>query len=111
MIFFSVSPLFGNLPGSWGDSVSDGDGGGGGILRSKLPGSGGKITPEFGTCGMIVCIFGAGVSRVRDGVFGGGGAVNEGDGGGRGEKNPGGGIPGGKAGKLITEGSGGRGRG
>jgi len=110
MIFLSVSPSSSATgPGSWGGSVSDGDGDGGGILRSKLLGSGGKITPEFGSCGMTVCICGAGVLRVRGGVVGGGGAVNEGEGRGRGEKNPGGGIPGGMAGKLMTEGSGGKG--
>lgn len=108
MIFLSVSASSSEAsPGIWGGSVSDGDGGGGGIIGSKLPGSGGKITPEFGCCGMTVCMLGAGVLRFGGGVWGGGGSVSEGDGRGRGEKNPGGGIPGGIAGKLMIEGSGG----
>ena len=44
---------------------------------------------------------------VGDGVFSGGGVGNEGDGRGRVEKNPGGGIPGGRAGKLMVPGAGG----
>jgi hypothetical protein len=84
------------------ESPSDGDGGGGGIIGSKTMSGG-----DGGCCGMIICCFCGGVLRVGDEVFGGGGAVNEGEGRGRGEKNPGGGIPGGIAGKLMTEGSGG----
>ncbi len=54
-----------------------------------------------------------GALNVGDGFFGGGGAVGAVKGGrgavGRGEKNPGGGIPGGRAGKLIAGGAGGKG--
>jgi hypothetical protein len=57
---------------------------------------------------MTICGCCGGVLRVGDGV-GGGGAVKEGDGRGRRAKNSGGGIPGGIAGKLMTEGSGGKG--
>ena len=60
---------------------------------------------------MVVGILRLGALRVGDGgAVGGGGAVKEGRGEvGRGEKNPGGGIPGGRAGKLISEGAGGKG--
>lgn len=47
---------------------------------------------------------------IGDGGFlGSGGGVKEGRGEGGREKNPGGGIPGGRAGKLIGEGAGGKG--
>ncbi len=75
MIFLSVSASSSDwLPGSWGTSVSDG---GGGILRSKLPGKGGKSKPLGGTGGMIVGVVGCdGVLTVGDdGVLGGGGDV------------------------------------
>lgn len=111
MIFLSVSASSSEPPGSWGVSGSDG---GGGILRSKLPGNGGKSKPLGGTGGMIVGVVGCeGVLTVGDGVLGGGGAVGAVKGGrgegGRGEKNPGGGIPGGMAGKLMVSGAGGKG--
>lgn len=64
-----------------------------------------------GAGGMKVGVF-RGVGRFGDGVLGGGGADNPAKGargaGGRGEKNPGGGIPGGWAGKR-TSGAGGKG--
>ena len=54
-----------------------------------------------------------GVGRFWDGVLGGGGADNPAVGargaGGRGKKNPGGGIPGGRAGRLMAPGAGGKG--
>lgn len=69
--------------------------------------------PPGGAGGMKVGVFREGVGRVEDGVLGGGGpdvAVNGGRGaGGRGEKNPGGGIPGGRAGRLMAPGAGGKG--
>jgi len=81
-------------------------------LRSKLPGNGGKITLPGGSGGRIVGVVGKGLLRVGAGVVGGGGAVGAVKGpkeGGRGEKNPGGGIPGGRAGKLMVGGAGGKG--
>ncbi len=76
-------------------------------------GGGGKGSLEFGD-GLKSRGFGeGGVLRLGDGGFGGGAAVGAGEGGrggsGRGEKNPGGGIPGGRAGKLIVGGAGGKG--
>ena len=73
MIFLSVSASSSEaLPGSWGTSVKDG---GGGILRSKLPGKGGKIKPLGGTGGTKVGVGWEGALNVGDGVFGGGGAA------------------------------------
>lgn len=113
MIFLSVSASSSEgPPGSWGASVSDG---GGGILRSKLPGNGGKITLPGGNGGRIVGVVGEGILKVGAGVLGSGGAVGAVGAvkgsreGGRGEKNPGGGIPGGMAGKLMLGGAGGKG--
>jgi len=73
MIFLSVSASSSEAsPGSWGTSFSDG---GGGILRSKLPGKGGKRKPLGGTGGMKVGVCWEGALIVGDGVLGGGGAV------------------------------------
>ena len=59
---------------------------------------------------MKVGVFRDGGRRFWDGVLGGAVAVEGGRGpGGRGEKNPGGGIPGGRAGRLIAPGAGGNG--
>jgi hypothetical protein len=102
MILWSASGSYGSTPENRGGSVSGDDGGGGGI------GFGSKVT-NGGVSGMTVSIFGAGVLGGGDGVFSGGGVGNEGDGEGEKEKNSGGGIPGGMAGKLMTEGSGGKG--
>lgn len=66
--------------------------------------------PPSGAGGTKVGVFRDGVGRVEDGVLGGAVAVNGGRGaGGRGEKNPGGGIPGGRAGRLMAPGAGGKG--
>ena len=60
---------------------------------------------------MKVGVVWEGALTVGDGFFGGGGAVGAVKGGrgagGRGEKKPGGGIPGGRAGKLMALGAGG----
>ena len=65
-----------------------------------------------GAGGMKVGVF-RGVGRFWGGVLGGSGADNSSLGGrgagGRGEKNPGGGIPGGRAGRLMPPGAGGKG--
>ena len=84
-------------------------------MRSKLPGNGGKIKLPGGSGGRTVGVVGKGLLRVGAGVWKGGGAVGAVGAvkgpkeGGRGEKNPGGGIPGGRAGKLMVGGAGGKG--
>lgn len=91
----------------WGGSDGNGIGGGGGgncwVLRGSIVGDG---------CGRGVsaCCLWEGVVAVGDGgVLGIVGGVKEGRGEGGREKNPGGGIPGGRAGKLIAVGAGGKG--
>ena len=105
MVLLSVSASSSEgPPGSWGCPVNED--GGGGILRSKLPGNGGKIGMlPGGAGGMKVGVFRDGARRFWDGVLEGAVAVK----GGRGEKNPGGGIPGGRAGRLMAPGAGGKG--
>ncbi|TAD83046.1 MAG: hypothetical protein EAZ78_14865 [Oscillatoriales cyanobacterium] len=66
----------------------------------------------LGGCGgmMATGVLGAGFLMVGDEAVGGMGGVKEGRGdGGAGAKNPGGGIPGGRAGKLMGFGAGGKG--
>lgn len=78
------------------------------MLRSKSLGSGG-ITKLGGCCKTTAGGFGGGLLGIAAWGVGGSGVLKLGAGRGPGEKKPGGGIPGGRAGKSIVGGAGGKG--